>query len=94
VQAQSGQEWQLTNTTINHALDNNDNFSMDDKYLAVDTRETYGGGIGNGTMILKVDVYSGVETLVYAPQPVIVDPVNMAPGLGAASFSPWLTKSS
>ena len=88
VQAQSGQEWQLTSTTINHALDNNDNFSMDDKYLAVDTRETYGGGIGNGTMILKVDVDTGVETLVYAPQPFIVDPVNMAPGLGAASFSP------
>ncbi|MBM3746892.1 MAG: DUF3748 domain-containing protein [Acidobacteria bacterium] len=81
-------EWQLTATPINHALDNNDNFSKDDRYLVYDTRETLGGGIGNCTSIMKVDVMTGKESVVYAPQPVILHTTNMAPGLGAASFSP------
>ena len=81
-------EWQVTDTPINHVLDNNDNFSRDDRYLVYDTRETLGGGIGNGTSIMKVDITTGRETVVYAPQPVIVSATAPAPGLGAVSFSP------
>jgi len=82
-------EWQLTFSPINKALDNNDNWSRDDRFLVVDTRETYGGGIGNGNSIMKVSVYSGLETIIYAP-PFLRDTVGskQAPGLGAASFSP------
>jgi uncharacterized protein (TIGR03437 family) len=80
-------EWQLTFSPISHNLDNNDNFSLDDMYLAYDTRDTVGSGIGNGTWIAKVNVMSGLETVVYKPESV-VDPTNAAPGLGAVSFSP------
>ncbi len=82
-------EWQLTFSTINKALDNNDNWSRDDRFLVVDTRETYGGGIGNGNSIMKVSVYTGLEMIFYAP-PFQLDTVGskQAPGLGAASFSP------
>jgi len=86
VHAQAGTEWQLTFTPINHALDNNDNFSRDDRFLVVDTRETLGAGIGNCNSIMKVSVSTGLENILYAP-PYKLDPTNMAPGLGAASFS-------
>lgn len=81
-------EFQVTFTPINHALDNNDNFSPDNRFLVYDTRETLGGGIGNCTSIEKVEIATGKESVVYAPQPVIVHASNMAPGLGAASYSP------
>ncbi len=84
--AQQNLEWQLTFTPINHALDNNDNFSRDDRFLVVDTRETLGAGIGNCTSIMKVSVSTGLENILYAPA-YKLDPVNMAPGVGAASFS-------
>lgn len=84
--AQEGAEWQLTFTPINHALDNNDNFSRDDRFLVVDTRETLGAGIGNSTSIMKVSVSTGLENVLYAPA-YKLDPTNMAPGVGAASFS-------
>lgn len=80
-------EWQLTFSAISHNLDNNDNFSMDDLYLAYDTRDTVGSGIGNGTWIAKVNVMTGVETVLYKPESV-VDSTNAAPGLGAVSYSP------
>ncbi|MCC6862321.1 MAG: DUF3748 domain-containing protein, partial [Bryobacterales bacterium] len=84
----NGSEWQVTFAPVNHLLDNNDNFSKDDRYLCYDTRETLGGGIGNCTSIGKVDITTGVETIIYEPQPVIVGASGSAPGLGAASFSP------
>jgi len=86
VHAQQPLEWQLTFSPINHALDNNDNFSRDDRFLVVDTRETLGAGIGNCTSIMKVSVSTGLENILYAPA-YRLDPVNMAPGVGAASFS-------
>ena len=86
VHAQQPLEWQLTFSPINHALDNNDNFSRDDRFLVVDTRETLGAGIGNCTSIMKVSVSTGLENILYAPA-YKLDPVNMAPGVGAASFS-------
>ena len=81
-------EWQLTATAINHALDNNDNFSPNDRFLCYDTRETVGGGIGNSTSIMKVEITTAQESMVYEPQPVIVSTTNSAPGVGAASYSP------
>lgn len=82
-------EKQLTFTPINHSLDNNENFSKDDKFLVYDTRETYGPGINNSTSIEKVNVLTGKESVVYAPQAKIdVTNAAAAPGLGAASFSP------
>jgi len=87
INAEAG-EWQATSSPISHLLDNNDNFSKDNRYLCFDTRDTVGSGIGNGTSIMKVDIMTGIESVVYAPQPVIVGTTGSAPGLGAASFSP------
>lgn len=79
-------EWQLTFSPVSHLLDNNDNFSKDSRYLVFDTRDTVGSGIGNGTSIMKVDVMTGEEKVIYAPE--AITGTNAAPGLGAASFSP------
>lgn len=81
-------EWRLTFSAISHLLDNNDNFSKDNRFLCFDTRDTVGGGIGNGTAIFKVEIATGIESLVYAPDSVIIGTSGTAPGLGAASFSP------
>ncbi len=83
-----GAERQLTSTPVHHALDNNDNFSKDDRYLCFDIRDTLGPGPANSTRILKVDVASGAESILYAPRPVLVSTTESAPGLVAASFSP------
>lgn len=80
-------EWQLTYSPISKLLDNNDNFSADGRFLVFDTRETFGGGIGNGTTIMKVSVSTGLENVIYSPTPVILGS-QAAPGLGAASYSP------
>ncbi|HEU0121933.1 MAG TPA: DUF3748 domain-containing protein [Bryobacteraceae bacterium] len=81
-----GGEWQLTASPISKLLDNNDNFSRDGRFLVYDTRDTFGGGIGNGTSIMKVSVTTGLENLLYSPAS--VTGTQPAPGLGAASFSP------
>ena len=81
-------ERQLTSSPLNHNLDNNDNFSRDDRFLCFDTRETVARGNGSSASILKVDVRNGAESIVYAPKTVQFDPVNAAPGIIATSFSP------
>jgi hypothetical protein len=58
--ALSAEERQLTTAPRTHALDNNDNFSPDDRFLCFDTRETE---------IWKVDVRTGVETLLFGKGP-------------------------
>lgn len=88
VSAQDGGEWQITFSPVSKLLDNNDNFSRDDRFLVVDTRDTLGGGIGNGNSIMKVHVATGQESVIYSP-PFKIDSSNPAPGLGAASFSPF-----
>ncbi len=55
-----GAERQLTSSARTHALDNNDNFRFDDRFVCFDTRENE---------IWKVDVASGAETLVYGKGP-------------------------
>lgn len=84
-----GGEWQLTFTPVSHLLDNNDNFSRDDRFLVVDTRDTFGTGIGNSTAIMKISIATGLENFIYAPYPVIIGGAGSAPGLGAASYSPF-----
>lgn len=81
-------DWQITFSPISKLLDNNDNFSRDDRFLVFDTRDTVGGGIGNGTSIMKVNTLTGEESVIYAPQPVLIGAAGPAPGLGAASYSP------
>ncbi len=85
--AQTGSEWQLTYSPISKLLDNNDNFSRDNRFLIYDTRDTLGGGIGNSTSIMKVSISTGLENFVYAPWPAVTG-TQSAPGLGAASYSP------
>lgn len=53
-------ERQLTATARTHALDNNDNFSPDDKFLCFDTRENE---------IWRVEVATGAESLLYGKGP-------------------------
>ncbi|MEK7408846.1 MAG: DUF3748 domain-containing protein [Acidobacteriota bacterium] len=86
-EAEGSGEWQLTFSPISKLLDNNDNFSRDNRFLVYDTRDTVGGGIGNSTSIMKVSISTGLENFVYAPWPVLTGS-QAAPGLGAASYSP------
>ena len=57
------EERQITFTLKNHELDNNDNFSPDDRFLVYDTREMIGPGIGNGQTIEKVEIATAEETV-------------------------------
>ena len=53
-------EKQITFTLKNHALDNNDNFSVDDKFLCYDTRSTvFNGNLANSKSIEKVEIATG-----------------------------------
>lgn len=77
-------EKQLTNNlTYNHDLDNNDNFSPDNKWLIYDTRTDH-GGIAASAKIEKVNVNTGEKKIVYE----IKNNQAFGPGVGAASYSP------
>ncbi len=80
-------ERQLTFSPKGHDLDHNDNFSPDGSILVYDTRETVGPGIEHGETIEKVDIATGVETVLYRPE-AIVTGARPAPGIGAVSHSP------
>ena len=74
-----------------HSLDNNDNFSPDDKFLCYDTRGTiYNRDIANSKSIEKVEIATGVETVLYEPESVTGE--QGAPGVGAASWHPHANK--
>lgn len=75
---------QLTTGPKNHCLDNNENFSPDDRFLCYDTRPE-AGAIINGRTIEKVNVESGAVTVLYEAKDAVPD---LGPGLGAASYSP------
>ena len=74
---------QLTHGPRNHVLDNNDNFSADDRWLAVDTREAR-GGIAANPLIGRVAVGTGEFEVLYAEP----GAGPWGPGVGAASFCP------
>ncbi len=79
-------ERQITFSAKNHCLDNNDNFSRDDRFLCYDTRDTVGSGIGNSQTIEMVEIATGEETVLYRPRSIVGE--DAAPGVAAASFSP------
>ena len=80
-------ERQITFAPRNHMLDNNDNFSPNSRHLVYDTRETVGPGIDNCLSIESVEIATGVQTVIYEPEPVITG-TQAAPGVGAVSHSP------
>jgi len=78
-----GAERQITHgTAFHHELDNNDNFSSDDRFLVFDTR-TDEGGIGASARIAKVEIATGKMTTLYETE----QPLEFGPGVGAASYS-------
>ncbi|MBK8946255.1 MAG: DUF3748 domain-containing protein [Ignavibacteriae bacterium] len=80
-------EKQLTNSSKNHALDNNDNFSPDGNYLCYDTRATiYNENLANCKSIEKVEIATGVETILWQPENITGE--NAAPGIAAVSYHP------
>lgn len=82
----SAEERQITDSPKNHNLDNNDNFSPDGRFLCYDTRGTVGEGIGNSQSIEKVEIATGIETVLYAPEKTIIG-ADAAPGVAACTFS-------
>ena len=84
-------ENQITSSPKTHALDNNDNFSPDGKYLCYDTRATvYNENLANCKSIEKVNIETGEETVLWEPPFVIGE--DAAPGVAAVSYHPKLNK--
>lgn len=80
-------ERQISFSNKNHALDNNDNFSPDDKFLCYDTRGTvYNDNLGNCKSIEKIEIATGKETVLYEPESVTGE--KAAPGVAAVSWHP------
>ncbi|MBV5316027.1 MAG: DUF3748 domain-containing protein [Prolixibacteraceae bacterium] len=77
-------EIQLTfDTTQNHDLDNNDNFSPDGKWLVYDTR-TGIGGIGGSPSVERVNIETGKTEVLFG----IPNNQDYGPGAGAVSYHP------
>ncbi|HOZ47112.1 MAG TPA: DUF3748 domain-containing protein [Candidatus Hydrogenedentes bacterium] len=81
------EERQVTFSIKNHHLDNNDSFSRDGRFLCYDSREVLGPGIENSQSIEKVEIATGRETLLYAPEASVTGE-QAAPGVGAVSYCP------
>ena len=80
-------EKQISFSEKNHALDNNDNFSPDDRFLCYDTRGTvFNDNIGNCKTIEKIEISTGTETVLYKPESITGE--QAAPGVGAVSWHP------
>ncbi len=80
-------EKQISFSSKNHFLDNNDNFSPDNRFLCYDTRGTvYNDNIGNSKTIEKIEISTGSETVLYCPESVTGE--QAAPGVGAVSWHP------
>jgi hypothetical protein len=85
--ATAAEERQLTRSPKNHDLDNTHNFSGDDRFLCYDTRGMAGPGIENCQSIEKVEVATGIETLLYTPSESVTGE-GAGPGVGAPYYSP------
>ena len=80
-------EKQISFTQKNHALDNNDNFSPDGKFLCYDTRGTvYNENLANCKSIEKIEIETGEETVLWEPEYVTGE--EAAPGVAAVSWHP------
>ncbi|MEN8137632.1 MAG: DUF3748 domain-containing protein [Bacteroidota bacterium] len=83
----TAKERQITFTEKNHALDNNDNFSPDNKFLCYDTRGTvFNESLDNTKSIEIVEIATGKETIIWNPPSITGN--QAAPGLGATSYHP------
>jgi hypothetical protein len=84
-------EKQITFNAKTHALDNNDNFSPDGKFLCYDTRGmVFNNNLANSKSIEKVEIATGVETVLWEPESVSGE--NGAPGVAAVSYHPTENK--
>lgn len=80
-------EKQISFSDKNHSLDNNDNFSSDIRFICYDTRGTiFNDNIGNSKTIEKIEISTGIETILYHPESVTGE--QAAPGVGAVSWHP------
>jgi hypothetical protein len=80
-------EKQITFSPKTHALDNNDNFSPDDRFLCYDTRGTvFNENLGNSKSIEKVEIATGKETILWEPESITGE--KPAPGVAAVSYHP------
>ena len=76
-------ERQVTHdTAFNHELDNNDNFSPDDRWLVFDTRPATGKLVAS-RLVAKVEIATGRVVPLYRPEHANA----FGPGAGAASFA-------
>ncbi len=84
-------EKQITFNPKTHALDNNDNFSPDGKFLCYDTRYmVFDSNLANSKSIEKVEIATGKETVLWEPESVSGE--NAAPGVAAVSYHPTENK--
>ncbi len=84
-------EKQVTFSPKTHALDNNDNFSPDDRFLCYDTRRTvFNNDLANSKSIEKVEIANGSETVLW--KPLFVTGEDAAPGVAAVSYHPFENK--
>ena len=85
-------EVQVTFEPRNHYLDNNDNFSPDDKWLVYDTRKKSPAPplmeIGANSNIEKVNIETGEIVVLYETE----NQTKYGPGVGAASYHPTENK--
>src|SRR5690554_2717434 len=80
-------ERQISYSAKNHALDNNDNFSPDDRFLCYDTRGTvFNENLANSKSIEKIEIATGHETILWEPESVTGE--EAAPGVAAVSWHP------
>ena len=84
-------EKQVTFSPKTHALDNNDNFSPDDRFLCYDTRRTvFNRDLANSKSIEKVEIATCSETVLWEPP--FVTGEYAAPGVAAVSYHPFENK--
>ncbi len=81
------EERQISFSAKTHALDNNDNFSPDDRFLCYDTRGTvFNKNLANCKSIEKIEIATGKETVLWEPESVTGE--EAAPGVAAVSWHP------
>lgn len=84
-------EKQITFNAKTHALDNNDNFSPDGRFLCYDTRYmVFNTNLANSKSIEKVALATGAETVLWQPESVSGE--HGAPGVAAVSYHPTENK--
>jgi dipeptidyl aminopeptidase/acylaminoacyl peptidase len=81
VLSDAGERQVTRDAAYDHLLDNNDNFSPDDRFLVFDTRTP--AGIHESALIAKVEIATGKVTPLYRPERANA----FGPGAAAASFA-------